>query len=102
MEDVATAEIARSQVWQWLHNQARLSDGRPVTSELVGQVCVEEAAAARDLPGVDQALIAEAQQLFEQLVFSGDFVEFLTLPGYDLLVGRESVTDAAVVSLPNA
>jgi malate synthase len=73
MEDAATAEIARAQVWQWVRHGARLDDGRPVTAELVRQLVAE--AEAPDLP----------RKLFERVALGPDFPEFLTLAAYDCL-----------------
>jgi malate synthase len=80
MEDAATAEIARSQVWQWLHNGVALADGTPVTVDLVRRIIDEELAA---LPDPDRH--AAARALFEEVAIPGEhgeFVEFLTLPAY--------------------
>jgi malate synthase len=93
MEDVATAEIARSQVWQWLHQGVRLADGTPVRAELIHGLCDEEAAAARGEPGAVPPRVTAAQDLFERLVFADEFVEFLTLPGYDLLPEPQPASD---------
>jgi malate synthase len=88
MEDAATAEIARSQVWQWLHNQVRLADGRVVTPELVRTVIGEELETIRRSVG-DEVFAAsrakEARELFERVALNDDFVEFLTIPAYDYL-----------------
>ncbi|MDX6650535.1 MAG: malate synthase [Solirubrobacteraceae bacterium] len=73
MEDAATAEIARGQVWQWVRHSAALADGRPVSAELV-----RELAAAVDDPG-------PGRELFEAVALGEEFVEFLTLPGYERL-----------------
>ncbi len=88
MEDAATAEISRSQVWQWVHNDATLSDGRQVTADLVRTVIDEELAKMRDTLGAetyDGGRFKEAREVFEQVALSDDFVDFLTLPAYDLL-----------------
>lgn len=77
MEDVATAEIARSQLWQWLRNSVTLSNGQVVTADLVRRMINEESTKV----GSD----AEARALLEQLVFSDHFEEFLTTPAYALL-----------------
>ncbi|HJQ05392.1 MAG TPA: malate synthase A [Nocardioides sp.] len=85
MEDAATAEISRSQIWQWVHNQTKLEDGTPVTADLVRAVLDEELArilAAQDDP---QARFADARRLFEQVALAEDFADFLTLPAYDLV-----------------
>jgi malate synthase len=74
MEDAATAEICRSQLWQWVRHEARLADGRPVTPELV-----------RALEDRELEPDAAARGLFEQVALGDRFVDFLTLPGYELL-----------------
>ncbi len=88
MEDAATAEIARSQVWQWVHHRGKLSDGPEITAELVRRIEDEELAKVREAVGADlyaQGRYDEAKRLFEQVALSDDFVEFLTLPAYELL-----------------
>ncbi len=78
MEDAATAEISRSQVWQWVRHGAKLNDGRRVTAELVRDLIALETEKLRDKPG-----IALASQLFESMIVKPEFTEFLTLVGYD-------------------
>jgi malate synthase len=88
MEDAATAEISRSQVWQWLHHRARLDDGRQVTPDLFGALFEEEMEAIRQEVGADRfdgGHFARAGQLFDAMIRSADFTEFLTLPAYDHL-----------------
>jgi malate synthase len=86
MEDAATAEIARSQVWQWIRSpKGVLADGRKVTKELVLAVLPEEIERARALLGEEawrQGRYEEGARLFEQLATGERFEEFLTLPGY--------------------
>ena len=77
MEDAATAEISRAQVWQWLKHGARLEDGRTVDRALVERIVAEE----RDKGGA--ARFKAAAELFGRLVTANDFVEFLTLPAYE-------------------
>lgn len=80
MEDVATAEISRSQIWQWLHHGAKLNDGRAVDAALYRQIRDEEVAALQGRlagPRLEQAVA-----LLDQLVLTPEFVEFLTVPGY--------------------
>lgn len=77
MEDAATAEIARSQVWQWIHNDVTLEDGSPITADLVRRILDEEIAKLGE-----PATFAEARQLFEQVALADDFEEFLTIPAY--------------------
>jgi len=91
MEDAATAEISRSQVWQWIHAGASLEDGRPVTLGLVDSVIAEELAAWKSRVGAatyEAGRYAEAAALFRDLVARTDFVEFLTLPAYDRLIAE--------------
>lgn len=82
MEDAATAEIARSQIWQWIHHdKGELADGRGVTISLYEQFLSEEIAKlpANDLP------YEKAAQLLTELVSQSEFAEFLTLSGYEKL-----------------
>ncbi|HCT77126.1 MAG TPA: malate synthase A [Micromonosporaceae bacterium] len=80
MEDAATAEISRSQVWQWLHNGVTLDDtGELVTRELIERVADEEIAALER----DPADYAQARALFMEVAVADDFVDFLTLPAYE-------------------
>jgi malate synthase len=79
MEDAATAEISRSQVWQWLHNDVELDNGETVTRELIERLADEEIA---KLPG-DAGDYAEARQTFMEVAVADDFAEFLTLPAYE-------------------
>jgi malate synthase len=88
MEDVATAEIARSQVWQWVHQDIELADGTPVTSDLAREVMrdvLDQIANAVGASAFADGRWADAEQLLEQVALSADFVEFLTFPAYDLL-----------------
>jgi malate synthase len=91
MEDAATAEIARSQVWQWIRYGATLDDGRTVTPELVRALEGEELERIRSEIGDDewfetQGRPRESRELFESVALTGeDFVEFLTLPAYERL-----------------
>jgi malate synthase len=80
MEDAATAEISRSQVWQWVHAGVRLDSGEPVTADLVRRVVEEEVAGIGDLPRLD-----DARRLFEQVALADEFPDFLTLPAYELV-----------------
>jgi len=98
MEDAATAEISRSQIWQWIrHPKGVLEDGRKVTRELVRKLLPEELAKVRALLG-EEAWAAghyeSAARLFERLTTADDYVEFLTLPAYELL-RRQPETVAA-------
>jgi malate synthase len=88
MEDAATAEISRSQVWQWIYNGVVLDDGTKVTPDLVRRLVATELAELRAELG-DAAYAAgrweAAAELFEQVALDEEFVDFLTLPGYALL-----------------
>jgi malate synthase len=85
MEDAATAEISRAQVWQWVHHRIQLAeDGTLVTEDLVRQLA-DRTAAEMSGEGVDAALLARARDVFELVALAEDFPAFLTLPAYDLL-----------------
>jgi malate synthase len=85
MEDAATAEISRSQVWQWIHNSVRLDDGQLVTRELAERIIAEESAAIRDAAGAafDTPRFEQAASLFSAVALADDYSEFLTLPAYE-------------------
>jgi malate synthase len=83
MEDTATAEIARSQVWQWIHHDVELSEGPRVTRSLVIRIVQEQMGSIRS-EGEDATLDA-ARVVFDQVALVEDFVEFLTLPAYECL-----------------
>lgn len=82
MEDAATAEISRSQIWQWIRHAAVLDDGRAVTRELYAQLRDEELA---KLGGRSAGRYADAVTLLDRLCLDDTFVEFLTLIAYDAL-----------------
>jgi malate synthase len=84
MEDAATAEIARSQLWQWCQHGAR-ADGSPVTKDRVRRILDEELEKMRTAlgPSFEQGRWKEARELFEDAALRDEFVEFLTLPAYD-------------------
>ena len=80
MEDAATAEISRSQIWQWLHNDVTLADtGHKVTRDLVERMADEEIAKLGGKPGAYD----EARALFMEVAVADEFVDFLTLPAYE-------------------
>ncbi len=89
MEDAATAEISRSQVWQWIrHPKGVLEDGRKVDVSLFHEVIEEEDALIKQAVGEQRynaGHYAEARELFISLTLQSDFAEFLTLPGYEKL-----------------
>jgi malate synthase len=89
MEDTATAEISRAQVWQWIHNEKGIfDDGTEVTEELFRQVLDEELEKIKDLVGEERYRndeFGKASELFDRISTDDDFVEFLTYPGYEYL-----------------
>ena len=89
MEDAATAEIARAQVWQWIYSpKGVLDDGRKVTAELVRTLIPEELAKVKaevSAQGEDTANYDKAAKIFEKMALSEEFTEFLTLPLYEEL-----------------
>lgn len=88
MEDAATAEISRAQVWQWLYHRAKLADGREVTQELFESVLRDEMAKVREAIGpamYDKGRFKEAIDLFRDMSLAHEFAEFLTIPAYKLI-----------------
>jgi malate synthase len=85
MEDAATAEISRSQVWQWLHNDIALAEGPTVTRELVERIIAEELDKIRTQlgAGYDAPRFDQARSLFTEVALADDYAEFLTLPAYE-------------------
>jgi malate synthase len=86
MEDAATAEISRSQVWQWVHHGVSLKEGPRVTAELVRDVEREELAKIKKAVGDDffaKGRYDEAREIFEVVALSEEFKEFLTIPAYE-------------------
>jgi malate synthase len=86
MEDAATAEISRSQVWQWIRSpKGVLDDGRKITKGMVAAMVPEEMSKIRDLlgPAFGAGRYDDAAKIFEDLVDDDTFVEFLTLPAYE-------------------
>jgi malate synthase len=83
MEDAATAEISRAQLWLWLHRGSKLDDGRAVTEQLYRQIQREELAKLDGAPASDQ--LDAARALLDELVLSDQFSDFLTLSAYERL-----------------
>ncbi|MCE7877895.1 MAG: malate synthase A, partial [Betaproteobacteria bacterium PRO3] len=86
MEDAATAEISRSQVWQWMRSpKGVLDDARKVTKSMVAAMIPEELAKILDLlgPAYENGKYDDAAKIFAALVDNDTFVDFLTLPAYD-------------------
>src|ERR1017187_571589 len=93
MEDAATAEISRAQLWQWVHHHAKLEDGRAVTTALVEQTIADELAATK--PKVDDVRYSayeRAATLMRKLIESPTFPEFLTVPAYAEVIAEEHFT----------
>ena len=91
MEDAATAEISRAQVWQWIRHGVRLDDGRTIDAELCRAVLDEELAKLREAAGEEAyrgGRYEDAAQLFRDLIEAPTFPEFLTLPAYDMIVAE--------------
>lgn len=98
MEDAATAEISRSQIWQWMRSpKGILDDGRKVTREMFRKMLPEELSRVRRELGETAwhaGRYEEAARLFDEITTSDDYVEFLTLPGYRLLAEVRETTAA--------
>ena len=89
MEDAATAEISRAQVWQWLKHQANFTDGPAITAETVRGAMAEELDKIREEVGADvydNGKYTEAGALFLQMVIEDEFQDFLTLPAYERII----------------
>jgi malate synthase len=88
MEDAATAEISRTQVWQWIKHKCKLDDGREVTLELYRSLVPSELEKIKGYVGADayeNGQFEKAIEIFDQLIDNDEFVEFLTLPAYELI-----------------
>ncbi|MEM9675060.1 MAG: malate synthase A, partial [Bacteroidota bacterium] len=88
MEDAATAEISRTQIWQWIKNQAQLDDGRTITLDLYEQLKAQELLKIEAYVGIEayrDGRFPEAIAIFDQLIRSEEFTEFLTIPAYELI-----------------
>ena len=90
MEDAATAEISRAQLWQWVHHSAHLEDGRPVTAELCDEYIDAELARAKEaFPPARYAAYEHAAFLTRELIKTPKFQDFLTLPAYSRVLATE-------------
>ena len=91
MEDAATAEISRTQIWQWVRHGTALDDGTKVTKDLVAG-CLREELEKLAALGIDvkSGRFPEAQQMFFEIATSPELITFLTLPAYDALVRFEA------------
>jgi len=92
MEDAATAEISRAQLWQWVHHGAKLQDGRAVTVELVEQTIDQELAAMKPkVDGPRYSAYERAAVLMRKLITAPTFPEFLTVPAYAEVLKEEGL-----------
>ena len=85
MEDAATAEISRSQMWQWIKNQANMDNGKVITAEYFESILFQELDAIKNEVGEDRfnkGKFDMASKLFKEMILKDDFDEFLTLPAY--------------------
>jgi malate synthase len=82
MEDAATAEISRAQLWQWIHCGVQLDNGETMTQDLYKQIRDEE---LEKLGGLEQGRYRESTEIMDSLVLNDEFIAFLTLPAYDYL-----------------
>jgi len=87
-EDAATAEISRAEVWQWIRHGAKLANGRTVKAALCCAVLDEELRKLSAAAGDDGGNYEDAARLFCELIEAPHFVEFLTLPAYDLITAN--------------
>jgi malate synthase len=88
MEDAATAEISRVQIWQWIHHGAALADGRKVTPALFESALKDEMEKVRHALGAsiyDAGRFPEAIKLFSDMSLASICAEFLTLPAYEVI-----------------
>jgi len=89
MEDAATAEISRTQVWQWVRHESKLDDGRAIDAKLFDAVLAEETDTLRAAAGPERTAAGRydaAQDLFRKMVEARECPEFLTLPAYDFIL----------------
>jgi len=84
MEDAATAEISRTQLWQWIHHEAKLDDGRTIDEALYKALRDEEVRSIGSRTHLDKAV-----EIFDRLILSDELADFLTLPAYDELLRLE-------------
>jgi malate synthase len=98
MEDAATAEISRAQIWQWVHQKAKLSDGRVVDLPLINSFIAEELARQKNaVDGSRYGAYEKAANLMRELVESPTFVEFLTLPAYQRVLKEENFASRELI-----
>jgi len=88
MEDAATAEISRAQVWQWIRHGAKLDDGRTIDVALCRKLLDEELARCRE--DARGGRYEDAARLFSELIEAPTFPEFLTMPAYDMITAESA------------
>jgi malate synthase len=91
MEDAATAEISRAQIWQWIRHRARLDDGRIIDKALCRTLLAEELAKLEQMVGAEayaEGRFADAAAIFRDLIEAERFPEFLTVPAYEQLIAE--------------
>jgi malate synthase len=89
MEDAATSEISRTQLWQWVRHGAKLADGRAVSPELIDTILVEELEKIRAMPGAERLTrLDDAAAMFKDMVLAEECPDFLTLPAYERVVAE--------------
>jgi len=88
MEDAATAEISRAQLWQWIHHEAVLDDGSQITTHQFDEWLMEELEVIKSKLGekrYDAGRFEDASSLFSEMIKKDEFDEFLTLPAYNYI-----------------
>ncbi|MBV9063254.1 MAG: malate synthase A, partial [Alphaproteobacteria bacterium] len=94
MEDAATAEISRTQIWQWRKHAVRLDTGKTVDGALISAAVAEEVARLKQT-GSELQTLQDATALFEQLCLADELAPFLTLPAYQRLIERQTLSSGA-------
>ena len=92
MEDAATAEISRAQLWQWVHQRVTTAEGATVTAEYYGEVRDRLLRSLKEARGDAPSRLDDAAALLDGLVLAADFAEFLTIPGYRQLIQPNRAT----------
>jgi malate synthase len=89
MEDAATAEISRAQLWQWVHHHAVMDDGLPVTVEMVDAVIADELELAKEKVDAERySAYVQAAELMRELIRAPKFMDFLTVPAYERVLAE--------------